>query len=184
MWGIYAFLEGYAQIITILQIKNNITGGRGSSQFITMLHGGEEESLGTPKFYYVINGQGNLIMKDHVPIGKFYTWLNCFKYATFFFLVILEVLVMRNFKTVGGNWRGMEQMFLRCQHGQNWKSAGNTVNPRYRNVNPELESQNKKLKYESKTVKFCLTDFFRGGGGSTPEIHHMFSAKKYCKEGK
>ena len=83
-------------------------------------------------------------MKDHVPIGKFYTWLNCFKYATFFFLVILEVLVKRNFKTVGGNWRGMEQMFLRCQHGQNWKSAGNTVNPRYRNVNPELESQNKK----------------------------------------
>ena len=117
-------------------------------------------------------------MKDHVPIGKFYTWLNCFKYATFFFLVILEVLVMRNFKTVGGNWRGMEQMFLRCQHGQNWKSAGNTVNPRYRNVNPELESQNKKLKYESKTVKFCLTDFFRGGGGQYPRNPpHVFCQK-------
>ena len=41
MWGIYAFLAGYAQIITILQIKKYITGGRGSSQFITMLHGGE-----------------------------------------------------------------------------------------------------------------------------------------------
>ena len=125
-------------------------------------------------------------MKDHVPIGKFYTWLNCFKYATFFFLVILEVLVMRNFKTVGGNWRGMEQMFLRCQHGQNWKSAGNTVNPRYRNVNPELESQNKRLKYERETVKFCLTEFFKEGGGRGhyPQNPPHVCRQKTVKRGK
>ena len=74
--------------------KKILQGGGGLLNLLQCYMGGrgEEESLGTPKFYYFINGQGNLIMKDHVPIGKFYTWLNCFKYATFFFLVILEVL--------------------------------------------------------------------------------------------
>ena len=55
----YGFLEGSAQIITILhrggiKIYYNITWG-GSSRFITILHWGG--SLGTPNLYYVTYGR-------------------------------------------------------------------------------------------------------------------------------